>query len=89
MIHIFVLTRPRYKDEVGAVKMLKPFSNFTDLSKEVLLLWNLYDIFVSCLSCCLVCSLQHCGADGSLVCCVFLCFVKFPYGVLGQVWVVI
>ena len=42
-------------------------------------------LYVSCLSCCLVCSLQPCGhllgkgwPLGSLVCDVFLCFCHFP-----------
>ena len=40
-----------------------------------------------CLSCFLVCSLQHCGhlLGGALVIDVYLCFVTFPCGVLGQV----
>ena len=58
-------------------------------------------IFVICVSCmsllyCLVCSLQSCGhllGNGcpleSPVCDVFLFFVTFPYGVLGQVWYLI
>ena len=61
-----------------------------------LLLWILYVFYVSCLSCCLVCSLQPCGhllgkgrALGSFVCDVFLCFCRFPYGFLGQVWYLI
>ena len=32
---------------------------FTDHSKEVLLSWIIFVIYVSCLSCFLVCSLQH------------------------------
>ena len=47
-------------------------------------------ICVSCLSCCLFCSLQPCGhllekglPLGSLVCDVFLYFVTFQCGVLG------
>ena len=49
---------------------------------------DLFVIFALCLSFpyCLVCFLQPCG---SLVCYVFLCFVSFPYGVLGQVWYLI
>ena len=42
---------------------------------------------------CLICSMQPCDhllgkgcPPGSLVCDVSLCFVTFPYGVLGQVW---
>ena len=58
----------------------------------VLLLWILFNICVSYLSFsyCLVCSLQPCGhllrKCCPLVCDVFLCFVTFPYCVLGQVW---
>ena len=44
----------------------------------------------------MVCSLQPCchllgkGRPlGSLVCDVFLCYVTFPFGVLGQVWFLI
>ena len=44
----------------------------------------------------LVCSLQPCGQLlgkglplGSRVCDVLLCFVTFPFGVLGQVWCLI
>ena len=50
-------------------------------------------ICVSCLSRCLVCSLQPCGhlMEGAdlfaLLCVMFSCvFVAFPYGVLCQVW---
>ena len=53
-------------------------------------------IHVSNSSCFLVCSLQPCGhllgkgwPLGYLVCDVFLCFVTFPYGVLGHVWYLI
>ena len=49
-------------------------------------------LFVSCLSCFLVCSLQPCGhllgqgePFGSLVCDVSCLFVTFPCDVLGQV----
>ena len=65
----------------------------TDRSKAVLLLWIIFVICGSCLSLryYLVCSLQPCGhllgkdwPLGSLV-----CFVTFPYGVLGQVWYLI
>ena len=61
--------------------------------KAVLLLRMMFAIYVLCLSCFLVCSLQPCGhllKKGKpldpLVCDVFLCFVIFPYCVLGQVW---
>ena len=53
-------------------------------------------IYVSCLSWCHVCLLKPCGhllgkgsSLGRLVCDVFLCFVIFPCGVLGQVWYMI
>ena len=54
-------------------------------SKAILLLWILFAICVSCLSCCLVCSLQPCGhllgkglPLGSFVCDVFLCCCHLP-----------
>ena len=59
-------------------------------------MWVFFVIYVSCLSCFLVCSLKSSGhllgkgwPLGSLVCDVFLCFVTFPCGVLGQVWYLI
>ena len=59
----------------------------------LLLLGILFVIYVSC---CLICSLQPCGhllgkgwPLGSLGYDVFLCFVTFPYGFLGQVWYLI
>ena len=63
---------------------------FTVRSKAVFLLWIVFVIYVSCLSCCLECSLQPCGyllvkdrPLGSPVCDVFFCFfVNFPCGVL-------
>ena len=52
-------------------------------SKAVLFLL-FYVICVSCMPCCLVCSLQPCGyLQGKGSSCVF---VNFPYDVLGQVW---
>ena len=49
-----------------------------------------------CMSYCLVCSLQPCGnllgkgwPLSIFFIAVFLCFVTFPYGVLGQVWYLI
>ena len=59
---------------------------FTDRSRAVLHLWILFLIYVSCLSCFLVCSLQPCGhllgncsPHGSFVCDVFLLvFCHFP-----------
>ena len=46
---------------------------------------DLFVIYVTCLLCCLVCSLQPCGhllgkgwPLGSLVCDVFLCYCHFP-----------
>ena len=74
----------------------KPSSYFlTDHSKAVLLLWIfLLFVFVFVILSCLF--LQPCGRLlkrgwplGSLVCDVFLCFVTFPYGVLGHVWYLI
>ena len=69
---------------------------FTDRFKAVFLLLILLGINVSCLSCFPVCSLQHrghlLGKDwplGSLVCDVFLYFVTFPCGVIGQAWFLI
>ena len=71
---------------------------FADCLKAVLLLWILFDIYVSILSllCCLsvTCSLvitcwertDLLALSLSLVCCVFLYFVTFPFGVPGQVW---
>ena len=60
------------------------------------LLWIIFDIYVLCLSCFLVCSLQPCGYFlgkdwplGSLVGGVILCFVTFLCGVLGKVWCLI
>ena len=60
---------------------------------------DLFDIYVSCLSClscCIVYSLQPCGhllekgwSHGSLICDIFLCVCHVPYGVLGQVWYLI
>ena len=75
--------------------MLKQSSNvLTDRSKE-LLLWSLLLIaFRICLSNYLfLAALDHLLGKGlplgSFVCDVFLCFVTFPYGVLGQVWYLI
>ena len=51
---------------------------------------SFFVIYVLCLSCFLVCSLQPCGhLLCSLVCEVFMCFVIFQCGVLGQVWYLI
>ena len=57
---------------------------------------NMLFVFCVCLSYSIVRSLQPCGhlqgkgrPLGSLVCDVFLCFVTFPDGVLGQVWYLI
>ena len=59
-------------------------------------MWILFVVYVSCLSCCLFCSLQSCGHVlgkgwplGSLVCGVSCVFVIFPCGVLDQVWYLI
>ena len=74
---------------------------FTGCSKAVILLWIFFVIYVLCLSCFLICSLQPCGLLqgkgwplGSLGCdfCipVFFCvFVTLSCGVLGQVWYMI
>ena len=58
--------------------------------------WIIFVIYVSCLSCFLVTSLQPCGhllgkglSLGSLVCDVYCDFVTFSCGVLGQVWYLI
>ena len=58
---------------------------FTDFSKVGLLLWIVFVIYSSCLSCCLVCSLQPWGYllgkswyHGCLVCDVFFCYCHFP-----------
>ena len=66
---------------------------FTDHSKAVLLLWIIFVIYVWCLPCFFVCSLQPCGhllgngsPLGSLVCDVSCVFVTFPCGVLVQEW---
>ena len=63
-----------------------------DHTKTWLLLWIIFVIYVSCLSCFLVCSLQTCGhllEKGwplcFLVCYVLLCFATLSCGVLGQV----
>ena len=73
----------------------RPSSNCSnDPSNEVLLLRMLF-IKVSCLSllCCRLCSFQPCDyllGNGwplsSLVCCIFWCFVTFPYSAPGQLW---
>ena len=69
-----------------------PVKYSIECRKAVLLLWIIFVIYVSCISCFLVCSLQPCGhllewswPFGSLVRDVLLRFVTFPYGVLGQV----
>ena len=42
------------------MKPVKPYSNFfTDRSKEVYLLWIIFVVYVSCLSCFVVCSLKE------------------------------
>ena len=62
----------------------------------MLLLWIIFVIYVSCLSCFLVCSLQPCGHLReranllALLYVMFSCvFVTFQCGVLGQVWYLI
>ena len=60
--HLFFLIYIRNKGEVGAAKHNKALEYFfTDRSKAVLLVWILFVICVSCLSYCLVCSLQPSG----------------------------
>ena len=61
-------------------------------SKAVLLLWIIFVIYVLCLPCVFVFSMQPCGhllrkdwPLGPLVFEVFLCFVTFPCGVVSQV----
>ena len=56
--HLFVLIHIRNKGDFGTKKN---YFLFTDRSKVVLLFWILFVIYVLCLSCFLVCSLQPCG----------------------------
>ena len=51
--------RKLWKMKVSILPEILAFK-LTDRSKEVLLLWIIFVIFVSCLSCFLVCSLQLC-----------------------------
>ena len=88
---MFYHTRTGWYRETSLSPPVKIF--FTDRSKVVLLMWVIFVIYVSCLSCFLVFSLQPCGhllgrglPLGSLVCYVLLCFVTFPCCVMGQVW---
>ena len=76
--HLFVLIHIRNK---GDVVIVKQAVFYTDHFKEVLLLWIVFVIYVSCLSCCLICSFLPCShllgkgwPLGSLICCLFLCF---------------
>ena len=63
---------------------------FTERSKAVLLLWNIFVNYVSCLSRFLVCSLQPCGHLLVLLSVMVSCvFVTFPCGILGYVWYLI
>ena len=57
---LFLVKRSGTRDElvVGRNDLCK---KNTDRSKAVLLLWIIFVIYVSCLSCFLVCSLQPCG----------------------------
>ena len=57
--HLCVLIHIRTEGETSLSPPVKIF--FTDHSKTVLLLWIIFVIYVSCLSCFLVCSLQPCG----------------------------
>ena len=98
--HLCILIYIRNKGKVGTLNMFKTFRYFTDRFMAVLLLWIFFAIYVSRLSLlymyCLVCSLQLCDhllgkgwSFGSLVCNVSMCFVCFPYDVLGQLWYLI
>ena len=71
---------------------------FADRFKAVLLLWVIFVIYISCFSllCCLVTvhsslviTCWEMAHPLALVCVDFLCFVTLPYGVLGQVWILI
>ena len=57
--HLCVLIHICTKCEVSAVNPVKVL--FTDRSKAVLLLWIIFVICASCLSCFLACSLKLCG----------------------------
>ena len=68
----------------------------TDHSKAVILLWILFVIYVSCMSCFIVCLLRprgHLLGKGwsldSLLCDIFLCFFHFLFGALGQIYYLI
>ena len=80
--------------------MFKPSSNFlTDRFKAVLLLWILLLFVLLCLCLChtvlsVSCSIGvACWERADLLALLYvmfsLCFVIFPYGVLGQVWYLI
>ena len=90
--HLCVLIHIRTKGEIGTMyheTSLRPLVElfFTDRSKSGFLLWIVFVIYVSYLSCFLVSSLQPCGHLlgngsflGSLVYDVLLCFCHFPCG---------
>ena len=60
----------------------KPLSLFSPVAS----LWIIFVIYVPCLSCFIVCSLQPCGHLLALLPVMFyFVFVTFPCGVLGQV----
>ena len=72
------------KRAVIKIKYSRTWYDFTDRSIPVLLLWILFVIYVSCLPCCLFCSLQPCGHLlvkgwhlGSLVC--DICFLTLNF----------
>ena len=93
--HLCVLIHIRTKGEVGTAKLVWGLQEkyfFTDRSKAVLLLWIiLLFMFRVCQGFSSVhCSLVvTCWERANLLALVFcdvsLCFVTFPYGVLGQV----
>ena len=89
--HLCVLIHICTKCEVGAVPYSKNI--FTDRSKAVLLLWIIFVIYVSCLSCCLVCSMQPCGhllgKGEALVCGVLLCFSLSLWCLGSSVYVIV
>ena len=91
--HLCVLIHTRTKGEVGTVKLVEALKRtiFTDHSKAVLFQLTIFVIYVSSLSCFLVCSLQPCGhllgkgwSLGSLVYYVLLCFCHFPMWCSGS-----
>ena len=94
--HLCVLFHFRTKGLV-LLNLFKPCSknSFPDRSKLVLLLWIIFVIYASCLSCFLVGSLHFVGTClemANLLVCLyvnFLCFVNFSCGSLGQAYILI